>query len=282
MRHATWRSPMPADPTAKTRAVIWFSICAVLLVTLPALYFSTWTPLLFLTLIVFLAWPVPAAYEKKRSIDLLKRDFRKFFEEHDRPDVYPVLITVTRGNWLIGHDLGLLRFEDHQMVFEGMRTDFDLHSRDVTYGVEDNSIAIVDADKATELNIRIDLAWPPDVSDSSRRGDRYLKDRDHFWRSAKAKTGESVFPPNMPFSSDELRVHRLSWLMMAAFLPIVLVRMPFQIADLDWRVDIAVDASVYVLSLLAIWLYLRWAHPKALARIGSQDRRTTTLTVVEN
>jgi hypothetical protein len=274
---------MPVDTTAKTRAIVWFSICAVVLVTLPALYFWTWTPALILPIIALLAWPVNAAYVKKKSIDLLKPEVRKLIEEHDRPDVYPVLITVTRGDWLIGHDLGLLRFENHRMVFEGMRTDFDVHIRDVTYGTEDNSIAILNDEKnATELNIRIDLAWPLDVPDASQRGDRYLDVRDHFWRGAKTKTGESVLPPNVPFSSGELRVHQPFSLMVFAFISAHLVTMPVRLAGVALRTELVLMAAVHVLALLGVWLYLRQAYPKALARIGSQDRRTPRLTVVEN
>jgi hypothetical protein len=274
---------MPVDPTAKKRAVIWYYVVVALIVALPSLYFWDWRPALLLPLIVFLSWPVPAAYEKKRSVDELKLKFREVFEERDRPDAFPVMISVTSGNWFIGHDIGMLRYDNHRLIFEGLRTEFDVHRRDVTDGVDDNSIAVMsESREASDLNFRIDLAWPQGVPESSRRGDLYLKDRDNFWRSAKTKSGESILPPKMPFSGEELKPHRLIEKILFAYFAGALIRIPVRVAGLPWSIDLAVSITTWTLAMFGVWLYLNRAYPKALARIGSQERRRTNLTVAEN
>jgi len=283
VKHAIWNSPMPVDPTAKKRAMIWHCVVVAIIAALPALYFWDWRPVLLLPLIVFLSWPIPAAYEKKRSIDELKLKFREVFEERDRPDAFPVVISVTRGNWSVGHDVGMLRYENHRLIFEGIRTKFDMHRRDMTDGIDDNSIAVVsESREATNLNFRIDLAWPQGIPESSRRGDLYLKDRDNFWRSAKTKSGESILPPKMPFSGEELKAHRLLDKMFFAYISGALIRIPVRMADLHWSIDLAVSFSTCTLAMFGVWMYLNRAHPKALASIGSQERHKTALTVVEN
>jgi hypothetical protein len=132
INHSAWLNPMPLDETATKRAILWSSIALVAIAAL-ALTTAGWDDAFWWLSLAPLVWPIAVWHRRKKSIAILKHAFWQSPATHDE-SAFPVLLTVSRGMWLMGQDVGYLRFENHRMIFEGLRSHFNLHRQDVESG----------------------------------------------------------------------------------------------------------------------------------------------------
>lgn len=274
-RHAIWRQPMPIDKSAMRRALIWS--CAVIAAAIGVLYIIFWDPdvIWLVTLLAPLIWPTAVSYERKRTVNLMKPALWAKYAQFDDEDVTPVVIEVRRGIWFVGYDVVLLNIQDHRMSFDGVRSAFDLHRQDLEMDGE-NAWVVMDKNCArSDLLIDVEPLSPPGAGENQRIRDHYVKLRDLFFRSFKSKEGESVLPPDVPFSPGDLGVSNPWTLLFLAIALANFVRLPLMIMKVDWRYSRPVLDAVVVLALVGLWLYLRRARSKAIEEFCSGDRRQT-------
>ena len=204
MKHAIWNSPMPVDPTAKKRAVIWTTVI-ILAIALPFVAFAPWYGFSFpMVWFTPLAWPIGVWAERKRAQRELRMALARKFDLTDSISM-PVTLDVFRDTWFIGSDAGVITFGDgHQLKFEGIRCDFELVRQDIE-PLGGHTYVVVEANfKSTDLSFKLRPLRVQDSNEYPNRSDVFAKKLKQFLRSGKKREASSLFPPNQPSALGEL------------------------------------------------------------------------------
>jgi hypothetical protein len=267
MKHATWRSPMPVDPTAKKRAMIWTAVI-ILALTLPFAAFAPWYG--FLIPMVWFApvvWPVGVWAERKRAQEELRMALSRKFDFSD-PAEMPATLDVFRDTWFIGSDAGVITFGDgHQLKFEGLRCDFELARQDIE-PTGNRTYVVLDADyKSTDLSFKLRPLPVPYSNEYPSRSDVFAKKLKQFLRSGKKRDESSLLPPNEPFSLFDMEPSD----------PLVGIGLVFALANLARLITYPRSSEIgfllmlvpYAIGVGLLLLFYRRSRQRLIDKIGS-------------